>query len=106
MRGLRFLEEHKKKLSLVGGVGAAGGIQASEDDSFEAVMAERDDRSNRSRRDRRNSPASEGLRDYSNSQILPTLGNIAQGALKESASTMDYLSPANVARLLLNPADE
>jgi len=105
-RLLRFLEEHKKKLSLVGGVGAAGGTQASEDDSSEAVMAERDDRSNMSRRDRRNSPASEGLRDYTNSQILPTLGNIAQGALKESASTMDCLSPANVARLLLNPADE
>ena len=105
-RLLRFLEKHNKKLSLVGGVGAAGGTQASEDDSSEAVMAERDDRSNMSRRDRRNSPASEGLRDYTNSQILPTLGNIAQGALKESASTMDYLSPANVARLLLNPADE
>jgi len=46
------------------------------------------------------------LAAYRRAQILPDMATLAQGAVRDTAKGLDYLSPANLTRLLLDPADE
>lgn len=46
------------------------------------------------------------LAAYRRSQLIPSVGTLAQGAVRDTAKGLDYLSPANLTRLLLDPADE
>jgi hypothetical protein len=51
-------------------------------------------------------PPSPELRKLAGSEVLPTLGTMAQGALSGAAETIDYLSPVNLARLFADPGNE
>jgi hypothetical protein len=46
------------------------------------------------------------LAAYRRAQILPDMATLAQGAVRDTAKGLDYLSPANLTRLLLDPANE
>ena len=46
------------------------------------------------------------LAAYRRSQLIPSVGTLAQGAVRDTAKGLDYLSPVNLTRLLLDPADE
>jgi hypothetical protein len=103
---LRFIEEHKKKLGVVGGT-LASGLASADDKDYDAIYAERDARAKMSPRERKHAPrASQALRDHDLSTMLPALGNVVQGAVRDSAATLDYVHPANLARLMLDPGKE
>jgi hypothetical protein len=103
---LRFIEDHKKKLGVVGGT-AASGLASADDKDYDAIYAERDARAKMSPRERKHAPrASQALRDHDLSTMLPALGNVVQGAVRDSAATLDYVHPANLARLMLDPGKE
>ena len=91
--------------------GFAGSAAAAEPDTgeknYDAIYAERDARAKMSPRERKHAPrASQALRDHDLSTMLPALGNVVQGAVRDSAATLDYVHPANLARLMLDPAKE
>lgn len=74
--------------------------------SFEGALKEREARKGMSRQERMKNPPSPELRKLARSEVLPTLGTMAQGALSGAAETIDYLSPVNVARLFADPFNE
>ena len=103
---LRFIEKHKKKLATAGALasGGASADQAREQQKFERLEAE--EQKLRAMRSSSYGKVSPELAAYRRSQILPSIGTLAQGAVRDTAKGLDYLSPANLTRLLLDPADE
>jgi len=96
---LRFIDDHKKKIALVGGATAA--TSQAED-----INPEKEARRSMSRRERRANPASEALRNYEQGKILPTLQNMGVGLVEGAADTLDILNPVNLGLNILNPANE
>ena len=87
--------------------GKAHANTKSDEKNYDAIYAERDARAKMSPRERKHAPrASQALRDHDLSTMLPALGNVVQGAVRDSAATLDYVHPANLARLMLDPAKE
>lgn len=86
---LRFIDDHKKKIALVGGATAA--TSQAED-----INAEKEARRSMSRRERRDNPPSEALRNYAQSRVLPTLGEGALGVVKGAANTLDSMRIKNL----------
>jgi len=75
--------------------------------NYDAIYAERDARQTMSPRERKNAPpASKALRNHTLSTMFPSLGNAVQGMVRGGAETLDYLHPANLARLHFDPASE
>ena len=87
--------------------GKAHANTKSDEKNYDAIYAERDARAKMSPRERKHAPrASQALRDHDLSTMLPALGNVVQGAVRDSAATLDYVHPANLARLMLDPGKE
>ena len=84
----------------------AASIPKPDDLAFEGAVKEREARKGMSRQERMKNPPSAELRKLARSEVLPTLGTIAQGALSGASETIDYLSPVNVARLFADPFNE
>ena len=84
----------------------AASIPKPDNIAFKRALEEREARKGMSRQERMKNPPSPELRKLASSEVLPTLGTIAQGALSGATETIDYLSPVNVARLFADPFNE
>ena len=104
--GVKGFIERSKKLGVAGGGALAAGKLSAEDLAFKGALEEREARKGMSRQERMKNPPSPELRKLAGSEVLPTLGTMAQGALSGAAETIDYLSPVNLARLFADPGNE
>jgi len=77
---------------------------SAEQQKFESLEAE--EQKLRAMRSSSFGKVSSELAAYRRSQLLPSIGTLAQGAVRDTAKGLDYLSGANLTRLLLDPADE
>ena len=77
---------------------------SAEQQKFERLEAE--EQKLRAMRSSSFGKVSSELAAYRRSQLLPSIGTLAQGAARDTAKGLDYISPANLTRLLLDPADE
>ena len=84
--------------------GGASADQAREQQRFESLEAE--EQKLREMGSSSWGKVSSELAAYRRSQLLPVIGTLAQGAVRDTAKGLDYLSPANLTRLLFDPADE
>ena len=84
--------------------GGASADQAREQQRFESLEAE--EQKLRAMGSASFGKVSSELAAYRRSQLLPDIGTLAQGAVRDTAKGLDYLSPANLTRLLFDPADE
>lgn len=103
---LKKIYDSKAVKGATAGSIVAGGTASADDISFEGALKEREARKGMSRQERMKNPPSAELRKLARSEVLPTLGTIAQGALSGASETIDYLSPVNVARLFADPFNE
>lgn len=103
---LKKIYDSKAVKGATAGSVVAGGTASADDISFEGALKEREARKGMSRQERMKNPPSPELRKLARSEVLPTLGTMAQGALSGAAETIDYLSPVNVARLFADPFNE
>lgn len=103
---MTFTENNKKKLAIAGALasGGASADQAREQQRFESLEAE--EQKLRAMGSASFGKVSSELAAYRRSQLLPDIGTLAQGAVRDTAKGLDYLSPANLTRLLFDPADE
>jgi len=103
---MTFTENNKKKLAIAGALasGGASADQAREQQRFESLEAE--EQKLREMGSSSWGKVSPELAEYRRSQLLPVIGTLAQGAVRDTAKGLDYLSPANLTRLLFDPADE
>jgi len=103
---MTFTENNKKKLAIAGALasGGASADQAREQQRFESLEAE--EQKLRAMGSASFGKVSSELAAYRRSQLLPVIGTLAQGAVRDTAKGLDYLSPANLTRLLFDPADE
>jgi hypothetical protein len=84
--------------------GGASASQAKDDIKFGLLMDE--DEKLRAMGSKAWGKVSPELAAYRRAQILPEMATLAQGAVRDTAKGLDYLSPANLTRLLLDPANE
>ena len=103
---MTYTANNKKKLAMAGALasGGASASQAKDDIKFGLLMDE--DEKLRAMGSKAWGKVSPELAAYRRAQILPEMATLAQGAVRDTAKGLDYLSPANLTRLLLDPADE